>query len=236
MTDATSTPTAPVVAEKPLFARLFGVLFSPRETFAAIVAHPHWFGMLALVAVASAVLVGGFLMTGVGQQTFLDNMERQGNSPEAIAAMQRFLPFMGYVFGGAVLIFSPIFNFIIAGVLFGIFMAIGGDAKYKQVLAVLTHAGVVSLVGQVILMPVQFLTQSAKVATNLSVFLPMLDDQSFPYRLASHIDLFTIWFLVVLSIGLGVLYRRKTGPIATVFIVLYALIALGIAAFQAVRS
>jgi hypothetical protein len=234
MTEIT-TPTDGVVADKSLFARLLGVLFSPRETFAAVAAHPRWFGMLALIAVAGAVLVGGFMFTAVGQQTFLDAFERQGNAQQ-LAIMQRIAPYMGYVYAGSALVIGPLFQVLVAAALFGVFMALGGDARFKQVFSVLVHASVVSLVGQVILVPVQYLTQSAKVVTNASVFFPMLDDQSFLFMLASRIDLFTIWFLVVLSIGLGVLYRRRTGSIATVFFVLYALIALGIAAIQAARS
>jgi hypothetical protein len=235
MTETANTPTDVVVADKPLFARLVGILFAPRETFAAVVARPRWFGMLALVAVASAVLVGGFMLTAVGQQTFLDAFERQGNAQQ-LEVMRRIAPYMGYIYAGSALIIGPLFQVLIAGVLFGVFMALGGDARFKQVLAVLVHASVVSLVGQLILVPVQYVMQSAKVVTNASVFFPMLDDQSFLFHLASRIDLFTIWFLVVLSIGLGVLYRRKSGSIATVFLILYALIALGIAAVQAARS
>jgi hypothetical protein len=45
------------------------------------------------------------------------------------------------------------------------------------------------------------------------------------------IDMFLLWWMVVLAIGLGVLYKRRTGPIATTFIGLYAIIAVLIAVF-----
>jgi hypothetical protein len=64
----------------------------------------------------------------------------------------------------------------------------------------------------------------------------MLDDTSFLARLAGMVDLFLVWWVVVLAIGFGVLYKRRTGPIAVAFFILYALIAVAIAAIQAARS
>ncbi len=57
----------------------------------------------------------------------------------------------------------------------------------------------------------------------------MLDDSSFLAKLLGAIDIFIIWQLVVLAIGLAVLYRRRTQPIATSLFVLYAVIAVIIA-------
>ena len=43
------------------------------------------------------------------------------------------------------------------------------------------------------------------------------------------IDLFIVWNLVVSAIGLGVLYRRKTGPIFWSLMGVYVVIVLAIA-------
>jgi hypothetical protein len=50
------------------------------------------------------------------------------------------------------------------------------------------------------------------------------------------VDLFLIWWLAVLSIGVAVTYKKKTGGVAMVVFGVYAVIALGIAAFMAARS
>ena len=42
-------------------------------------------------------------------------------------------------------------------------------------------------------------------------------------------DVFLIWYIIVLAIGLGVLYRRRTQPIAISLLVFYAVIAVIIA-------
>ena len=46
-------------------------------------------------------------------------------------------------------------------------------------------------------------------------------------------DLFVIWYLLVLAIGLAVLYRRKTQPIA---LALYGVYAAGVVVIAAIRS
>ncbi len=60
----------------------------------------------------------------------------------------------------------------------------------------------------------------------MAAFFPMLEPDSFLARLLSAIDVFIIWQLMVLAIGVAVLYGRRTGPIVTTF---YTLIAVGVA-------
>jgi hypothetical protein len=59
----------------------------------------------------------------------------------------------------------------------------------------------------------------------------MLEETSFVAVMLRSIDLFLLWWMVSLAIGLGVLYRRRTGPIATTLIGIYVVIALLIAVF-----
>ena len=63
----------------------------------------------------------------------------------------------------------------------------------------------------------------------ITPLLPMIDEKSFAGHFLGTIDLFVIWQMVVLAIGLGVLYRRRTQPIATSLLVVYAVIAIVVA-------
>jgi len=64
------------------------------------------------------------------------------------------------------------------------------------------------------------------------VFVPMLDENTFPARMLGAIDLFLIWWLVNLAIGVAVVSRRRTAAVATGLLVVYALIALVVAAVK----
>ena len=47
------------------------------------------------------------------------------------------------------------------------------------------------------------------------------------------VDLFWIWYLVVLAIGLGAVYRRRWTPVASGLMVVYVLMGLAFAAITA---
>jgi hypothetical protein len=66
---------------------------------------------------------------------------------------------------------------------------------------------------------------------NLGVFVPMLEETSFVTVLLTTIDLILVWWLITLATGLAVLYKRRTGGIATSLILVYVVIALVIATF-----
>jgi hypothetical protein len=64
----------------------------------------------------------------------------------------------------------------------------------------------------------------------VGVFLP---EGSFLANFLGTIDLFVIWWMLVLAIGLSVLYRRKTASIMIGLSSVYIIIALAIAAIKA---
>src|SRR5437773_2109901 len=55
-----------------LGARAVGVIFSPRATYAAVVARPRALGALVTVIVIVAVATSAFLMTEVGRNAYID--------------------------------------------------------------------------------------------------------------------------------------------------------------------
>lgn len=239
----TETPVAPSVPGEPaplsLPARLIGVLISPRETYRHIVAHPRWFGALAVTVLIIAAAYAVFLRTEVGQQATLDQqvaaLEGFGQTvgDAQYEAMRRQAGMAWIITPVTILVMSPLMTAIFAGILYGVFGGLlGGEGRYKQVFTVLAHAGVVSVVQALFVMPLNYARGSMSSPTNLSVFLPMLEEGSFLASLLGAIDLFIVWWIVVAAIGLGVLYKRRTGPIAWSLLAVYLLIALVIAAVK----
>ena len=236
-TSATSQPAAGGSGLS-LFARFWGILTAPRETFADVAARPQWFGMMALVLVVSAVCTGVFFSTEVGQTAWLDQLVEQARKsgqemPEAQwAAMQKMASYMGLIYAASTLLIGPIMWLIISGLLFVVFnVAMGGTATFRQLFAVFVHSMAVTLVQTLFVTPLNYARESATSATNLAVFLPMLDERSFLAKFLGTIDLFIVWWVVVLAIGLAVLFKRKTGPIAAGLFIVYGVIAVIVAAF-----
>jgi hypothetical protein len=216
-------------AQKNLLGRLIGVIFSPEETFRDVAARPRWLGMLAFTCILMAVLVGGFLSTQVGQDAWLDTViSRSGQmSDQQIAAMERVAGFVGYITVAYVMIFVPIMYVVVAGILFAIFnVGFGGEARFKQVFAVVVHTAPIGVLGQLFTIPINYARGAMASATTLGALLPMIDDESFLGRFLGMIDLFLVWQVIVLAIGLAVLYRRRSQGIAASLLVVYGVIAL----------
>jgi len=220
-------------------ARFVGVLFAPRATYANVAAHPRWLGVLLTVFLISATASAVLLSTAVGRNAVIDQQVASRESfgrPMTQAEIDRveaFAPYFVYI--------TPVFQavglslgaLIVSGVFFAVFNAmLGGDAAFKQVFAVVCHSGAVLAALSLFTTPLAYARESLSSATNLGVFLPFLDESSFMARLLGSIDLIFIWWMLSLAIGMGVLYRKRTGPIAVTLFAVYVAIGVIIAAIK----
>lgn len=216
-----------------LAARLVGVLLSPRSTFAAIVDRPRPFGALivvGLLAAAPGVWLSG---TELGKQLLLeqqvDGMESFGMTvtDETVAEMERNLENAAYFAAVGPLVTLPIITLIIAGLVWtACYVILGTHAPFKAMYAVVTHIGVVGVVQQWFTAPLNYARGVMSVPTTMAALLPMLEEGSFLHRTLSLVELFVVWQLFLLAVGAGVLFKRRTGPIATTFYSLYAVVAI----------
>jgi hypothetical protein len=213
-----------------------GVIFSPGDTYQEVIRRPRALGALAVVAVTIGLTSFAFLSTEVGQTALIDQQARFMESfgqdlpdqmyarLESGANLQRYFALLG------VLVSVPVGCAIVAGLVLAIFNAVlGGDASFPQAYAVVAHSQIVLALQQLFVTPLNYARETMSSATNLVVFLPMLDEATFAARFLGWIDLFRIWWIVSLAIGLGVLYKRKAGPIGWTFIAIYVGIALVVA-------
>ena len=219
-----------------LAARFIGIITSPKATFASVVAHPKWLGMLAVTTVLIAAFSALPLTTPAGRQAGLDQQVESMKSlgfevtDQMYDQMEKSSQMAPYTTGISVLFISPIFTIVVAGILFAIFnAAMGGEASFKQVFTVLVHASAVSALSTVFSGIINYFRGGVSSAANLGALLPMLPQGSFVANLLGTVDVFLIWYIIVLAMGLAVLYRRRTQPIAISLMVFYAVIAVIIA-------
>jgi hypothetical protein len=217
-----------------VFARAIGIITSPKATFEQVVRAPRAIGILALIALLTGVGTSAFSFTEKGRQAQVDfsvqQMERFGVTvtDEMYAAMEKRSAYTPYTTVVSMFVFFPIIVLIVSAIFYAVFNAImGGTAEFKQVMAVVSHAWMVPTLGAIFAGIMNFARGSiSQSVANLGMLLPMLKEGSFVANLAGAIDLFQIWFVLTLSIGLGVLYKRKTSSVATGLFVVYAIIAL----------
>jgi hypothetical protein len=234
MTDVVSTPQ-PLPG---LLSRAFGVIVSPKETFERVVQTPRIFGMLALVTILSGIGASAFTLTSTGQQAAVDfsaqQIERFTGQPPTDAQMAQIAkqaPIQGYLSLASTIVILPVVLAIEAGLLFVIFNAImGGTATFKQVYAVATHGAIITILGMAVAVPMQFARGAISMTgpANLGVLFPMLAENSALSNFLGLIDFFRVWWIITLSIGLGVLYKRSTRGIVLTLFGLYLAIAVTI--------
>jgi hypothetical protein len=195
---------------------------------------------MLLSLLVGAAAGAAFMATAVGRQALVDQWERTATAfgqPVDDAGYARLEELsdrdaVEYAVVSAV-ISGPVLTTAVAGVLLLVFRRRpSGPATpatrvtFAQALAVSAHAGVILALRQLIAAPVGYLRESTSSATSLAVWFPGLDEASAVARFAGAIDLFVVWWVVVLAIGVAVLFERRARSVAGMFVGVYAGLAL----------
>jgi hypothetical protein len=227
-----------------VFGRLIGVLTSPRSTFASLAAKPRWADVLVVTFLTTLGCNVAFLATEVGRQALVDQWERTelafgGTVDDARYAALEERSRMSVPYGAATaLLTGPVLTVGLSAVLLPLFnRAARGAATFSQVLAIVAHAGVLLALRQIVATPLNFTRETLANPTSAGMFFAaMLDEGSPPARFLGIIDLFVIWWIVSLALGMAVLYRRSARPILMGFIGAYLAFAAVLASVMALTG
>lgn len=230
-----------------LLARVIAILHSPWTTFEALALAPRVFGVVALTFLVTAGSTAIVLETDVGQLALLDQWERTAFSLGRTVDDARYRAMEDASRHGAayaVLIAAvsgPVLTVGVSGLLFAVFRVSRAAARpaqpvlagrpaladrpgtvtYRQVLAIVGHAGVILALRQVIAAPLTYTRETLAGPMTMRVFFPMFDDTSLAARFFAAIDLFVVWWIILLAVGMSVLYARPAGRLACVFVGAY---------------
>ena len=229
----------------PAAARAFGVIRRPRATFTSIARAPAWAPVLIATTAVTFLCSIAFLRTDVGRQALLDQWERTATAfggtvdDAGYARMEETAdqPAVQWMYAAAVALANgPALAVAVSGLLFLAMKPRGVRPSYGQVLAVVSYAGIILALRQVIATPVDYVRESIASPTTLVQFFGMLDEASPLARFLGVIDLFIVWWIVVLAIGVSVLYQRPTRRLALAFTGAYVALALLAALAMAVSG
>src|SRR5687768_4188751 len=155
MTETTTAAESSEVQQPGVLARAIGVIFSPRQTYAAVAARPRALGILALITIVMAIGQFAFLSSELGQEIGLEQqvrgMEAFGMTvtDEMYAQIEQRMAIARYTSPVSLILFIPLVNAITAGLLLVVFtMLLGGSATFKHVNAIVAHAGVIPVLQQ----------------------------------------------------------------------------------------
>lgn len=197
-----------------------------------MVSSPRWIGLVVALVFVTAASQAWLFQTDVGQVALVDQWERTTLSFGQTVDDARYREFQalsqrGPLYGVVMALASgPVLTMVLAGVLFLVLRSQRRAVTLTQVLAVVAHASVILAVREVVSAPISYAREATGGATSLGLWFPALDAGSFAGRFVGALDLFVLWWVVVLAIGVAVLYGRRARPVAVTFLGVYAAVAL----------
>jgi hypothetical protein len=131
---------------------------------------------------------------------------------------------------------GPLLAFGVAAAIVAAFGLAQRRAAFAQVLAVAAHASVILALRDAVATPLQYARESLANPVSLGMLFPIFDEASAPARFLGMIDLFMVWWVVALALGVSLLYRVRARATAAAFIGVYLGGALLLAAVMAVAG
>jgi hypothetical protein len=225
-----AAPVAPIES-KPLseIERVVDTFVTPSKTFTDLRRSANWLVPWLLVGLASVALVM-VVDKKIGIQKRAEQLdklppEKRAEQMETIVKLTRILAYASPV--SLLIVFA-----IIAAVLLGSFnFGFGAELTFNQCLAVCVYAslpGILKALIAILAIAVgggEAFTFQNPVASNLG---GLVDSSShFLYSIATSIDIFTIWTLVLTGIGISCLTKVKRGTCLGVVFGWWAILVLG---------
>lgn len=244
------TPVAPI-EEKPLseVERVVDTFVAPTKTFTDLRRSSNWIVPWLLMAIFGIALV--FVVDNkLGMEKVVENglalapkqaAQLDKLSPDARAAqiekVVKFNRVVAYTYPIVILIFLC----IVAAVLLGSFnFGVGAELRFNQCLAVCMYAslpGILKILIAILVVSMgagEAFTFQNPIASNLS---PLVDPSShFLYSVATSVDLFTIWTMVLTGIAFSCLTKAKRGTCMAVVFGWWLLVVLAGAGISAAFS
>lgn len=220
--------------------RVIGVVTHPRRTMSEVVARPDVAVAWICVLVVSAACAFILLSTPVGRQALVDErvrvVEALGGRVDdaAYAVLQANPPWLVYWTSGGRLLLTPVMTLLIAAGLMALAALDGVKVRYVTALAITVYASVVLALQQVVATPLHFIRESLTSPTNIGGLLPMLEEGSLPARWLGSIDVFGLWWIWLLAVGLAATAGRPSGRYLARLLVAYVGVAALVAAVFAV--
>ena len=150
----------------------------------------------------------------MGQLAALDQQVRQLESfgvvinDDTYAELRRWVPYRPAISAALILIGWPVSWVALASILKGIGNRVTRrQIAFAQVLTVVVHASSVFAVRSMIAAPLNYARESIGGATSLNILMPAFGESTFPARMLGAVDIFVVWWAVLVAMGFGILYE-----------------------------
>lgn len=216
-----------------LLKRIGDVFVRPRRLFEHLREEPSWLGPLVVT-----VFAGILAIVLLPDQVFVEAMEgartRRGEAvtitsePAVVALWERIRLSLG------VAVTHPLKATMLAGALTLLFgRLLKWPAGFWHYLSITTHALLISALGALIMVPLQIAHRDPSLHASPALLAPNLEPVSIAGRILAGVDVFTLWMVAVLAIGVAIANtRRSSGVPVTVLVGMYLVTVVTLAALS----
>jgi len=114
----------------------------------------------------------------------------------------------------------------------GIIQLMDGKGKFKKTFSVIIFSYFINVFGEIIRTIIGLLTGRYMITTSMAVFLPDSAINTPLFNLLSGLDVFSIWYLIVSIVGIGIIHKLSKGK-ASIAVLLPWIIMLGFSTISA---
>lgn len=213
---------------------LFKVLMEPRSTFESLKATCPWIVPLALIflCVLAFTYVNWPYLMDQRIESFQSSQQLEPAQKAKIVGDMEAKRESPGVFD---IVIGPVFVLVFSVVGAALWLLLGnvvagGDGTFKSLWSAFNYAGMVGVLEMALKTLMMHMKQSANVYTSLALLTPDLDTKSYAFRALDAMDVFSIWFFLLMGVALSVMCKVKPKKATTVAVIAFVVWTLGIKA------
>jgi len=190
---------------------ILSIFTSPSKVFSSLKERPKWVLPLVIVVVVTLIATILILSSRIGLDMRLAALKARNLPPEQLERAQRFIKGPLPVITGSisVLIATPIWMVIVAFIYNLCLPLVGGKGNFLKTFSVVSYSAMVRIPGIILRTLLIFIKKTPFVYTSLILFFPKIPHHSFGARFLSRLDIFTIWELILIALGLEIITDVK---------------------------
>lgn len=210
--------------------KLINIFTDPASVFNNLREHPDWLIPVLLIMLISVTsnltttdlqikaqkdfVYNSELFSEDIKDDMIDDLENQG------FVRKKIVPIVG-------VIFNILITYAIAAAAFMVFgnFIFGGSTTFKQNFALYSWGAVIGVLETIVRLPLILNKGSLEVYTSLALLMDASESKTVFFQILNVFDIFSLWKIVVWSIGFSVIYKFSKGKAYTAVITLYAIYA-----------
>lgn len=205
-------------------SKVFNIFFEPRKVFESLKIKPTWvvpFIIVALLGMGFFYYTFPYMMNQQVQRIQENERIPEDQKERIIETLKEkeHPPLWQLAIAPAGSLIALV---IVSAVLFFVFnVLMGGDSTFRRAFSVYCYSALVAIPSMIVKFPLIMSKGNLNVQTSLALLLSADAKDTFLYSVLSSFDIFTVWQVILVSMGLGVMYRYATKKAFTAVFILW---------------